>query len=99
MIYLFTTKIDEIFSYHHFFYDFKEKMFMSVIYDCYSFENIKLHVSYINDNNQLIFGDYYQRTLTVKEDELFIIDEKYRKSENRLIMCEKILMTKILESI
>ncbi len=98
MIYLFTTRISKLNSYNHFFYDSEQKMFMSVIYDCYSFVNKRLHVSYIGSNN-LIYNDKIMPKLTVNDNEVFLVDEKYRKMENRLMMCEQVWMTKILESI
>lgn len=99
MIYLFTTRIEEYHTYNHFFYDLEQKMFMSVIYDYYSFENIKLYVSYINNTNNQLLRDNTPQKLSIREDDVYIIDTKYGNAVNRLMMCESILMTKILDTL
>ncbi len=84
--------------YNHFFYEVELKMYITVIFDCYVFENQQLNISYIDENNNHTF---YDKTisLSIKESEYNLLDYEFGKIENRLMMCDNILMTKILESI
>ena len=96
-IYLFTTMYEEAGYFIHFFYDLEQKLYITVIFDYYVFENMNLNISYFDNNNQTV--RYDETILSITDDELYIIDGKYSKTENRLMMCEQILMSKILDTI